>query len=181
MSKSPPLDLSAIDPPVWRVFANGQTYGPYTLGQLQAFIADKRLHPNSQVAKGDGAPILKAGDVKQLQAAFQDQKAHTLSPQAAPQSASNYVVFAKLSADHEPALVEVLNRLGTFADVMTGVYVLRSTLKLATVQKAIRMDISSETPVLIVNASTDRLAWFNLGPEADDHLQHVWDKTLSET
>jgi hypothetical protein len=29
--------------------------------------------------------------------------------------------------------------------------------------------------VLIVNASKDRLAWFNLGPESDIAVRDVWD------
>ena len=54
------LNLSEIYPPVWRVLVKGSVYGPYTLGQMQTFISDRRIGPGTQIAEGDGGAFLPA-------------------------------------------------------------------------------------------------------------------------
>ena len=54
MASIDPLDLSSIDPPIWRIMVSDVVYGPYTLGQMRAFVDEGRLLASSRVARGEG-------------------------------------------------------------------------------------------------------------------------------
>ncbi|MEM9055472.1 MAG: hypothetical protein AAGB16_09115, partial [Pseudomonadota bacterium] len=60
MTSADALDLSAIDPPIWRMLVNEVVYGPYTLGQMRSFVDENRLSETSQVAAGDGGAFMAA-------------------------------------------------------------------------------------------------------------------------
>jgi len=93
----------------------------------------------------------------------------------------NYIIIAKLSdlSDlGETNLTRCLNTLGRFGEAMPGVYVLQSTTKLSTIQKTLQTATTESDKVLVVDATANRLGWFNLGSEADIHLRSVWDKKL---
>lgn len=176
MERSASLDLSQIDPPVWRVLIADTAYGPYTLGQIQAFIAEGRIGLHSQVAEGDGAAFVSAETVTVLQPvlreALQSKQASANDSNGEPH---NFLVISKLAAgDHK--LTGVLNRLGHFGEALPGVFLLSSSVKLSAIQQALNRELDERDRVLIVDATTNRLGWFNLGPEADVHIRSIWDK-----
>ena len=65
------LNLGKVDPPVWQVMISGKVYGPYTRGQLLAFIAENRIRPRTKIAKGDGAQFIPAEEIEDLVPALQ--------------------------------------------------------------------------------------------------------------
>ena len=171
------LDLSEVDPPIWRVLIQNTAYGPYTLGQMAAFIAEGRVGLHTKVAKGDGAAFVDAETVSSLQPALREKMSSQDS--AAPEDDGephNYLVITRLSAGGNDTLMHTLNNLGSFGEAMPGVYVLRSASRLAKIQSMLRKLTGARDKVLIVDASTNRLGWFNLGPEADVHLRSIWEK-----
>ena len=177
MSSEQALDLSEMDPAEWRVLVNEVVYGPYTLGQMVGFIAEKRVGPGTQVAEGDGGAFLPAQQHHPLIAHLKE----ALRPsgqQEAVEEVSNYLIIAKLTGTGEIQLVSVLNRLGTFAEIMPGVWALRSSVKQARLRDQLNQTVTSADQVMIANASTGRLAWLNLGPEADVHIRRVWNADL---
>lgn len=177
MSSETALDLSEVDPPEWHVLVNGTVYGPYTLGQMQGFIGERRIGPGTQVAEGDGGAFLPAEQHRPLIPALKDM--HLSSTKAEPSAEpSNYLIIAKLTGTGEMQLISAINRLGKFAEIMPGVWALRSSVKQAKLRERLRQTVTSADQVMIANASTGRLAWFNLGPEADVHIRRVWDADL---
>lgn len=176
MPDTAPLNLADIDPPLWRVIVEDTAYGPYTLGQLQSFIGEGRLGPASLVAKGDGAPILEARNVPELDAKFSHHSRDRMEKTPQNEQTCNYLIVTRLSGAEEASLVQALNSLGNFGGAMPGAYVLSSTSKLAAVQKRLSEAVGTLDQVLIVNATTNRLGWFNLGPEADIHLRAIWNR-----
>lgn len=177
MSSEQALDLSEMDPAEWRVLVNEVVYGPYTLGQMVGFIAEKRVGPGTQVAEGDGGAFLPAQQHHPLKAHLKE----ALRPsgqQEAVEDVSNYLIIAKLTGTGEIQLVSVLNRLGKFAEIMPGVWALRSSVKQARLRDQLNQTVTSADQVMIANASTGRLAWLNLGPEADVHIRRVWNADL---
>ena len=104
---------------------------------------------------------------------------HLSSIEAEPSGEpSNYLIIAKLTGTGEMQLISAINRLGKFAEIMPGVWALRSSVKQAKLRERLRQTVTSADQVMIANASTGRLAWFNLGPEADVHIRRVWDAEL---
>ncbi|MEQ9315796.1 MAG: hypothetical protein RLN72_08075 [Henriciella sp.] len=75
-------------------------------------------------------------------------------------------------------LISMLNRLGKFADVMPGVWVLRSNVKQARIRERLQSTVSPRDQIMIANTTSGRLAWLNLGPEADVHIRNIWDSDI---
>lgn len=174
-----PLDLSQADMPIWHVLIQDTAYGPYTLAQLQHFIGEGRIGPQTKIAKGDGGAFADAEKIPALTRALKEKFGIA---DTAPASASepdtpahNYIVIVRLKSENR-ALIQLLNNFGKFGEAMPGIYVLRSRTRLSVIQKALSAALSARDQVLIVDATADRLGWFNLGPEADIHLRSVWDK-----
>lgn len=177
MTTETALDLSEMDPAEWRVLVSDTVYGPYTLGQMVGFIAEKRVGPGTQVAEGDGGAFLPAQQHHPLVRHLKEALRPSSQPETADE-ASNYLIIAKLSGTGETQLVSAMNRLGKFAEIMPGVWALRSSVKHARLREQLNQTITSADQVMIANASTGRLAWLNLGPEADVHIRRVWNADL---
>lgn len=169
------LNLSEIDPPVWRVLVNGSVYGPYTLGQMQSFIHERRVGPGTQIAEGNGGAFLPAARHRALVETLRAQRASAVPEEA---ETFNYLIITKLSATGDMQLISAINRLGSFAEIMPGVFALRSKMRQNKLRERIQQTVASSDQVMIANATTGRLAWLNLGPEADIHIRRVWDADL---
>lgn len=178
MSDETALNLSEIDPPQWRVLVSGTVYGPYTMGQVQGFVRERRIGANTKVAEGDGGAFRMAAEHAALTPLF-GTGAETGS--AEPGEPANYLIIARLAGTGEMQLISALNRLGRFAEVMPGVWALRSTARQARVRERLQATVAPGDQVMIANASTGRLAWLNLGPEADVHIRRIWDAEIPET
>ncbi len=175
MASDTALNLSEIDPPQWRVLVNGTVYGPYTLGQMQSFIRERRVGSRTKVADGDGGAFLAASEQDRLKSLFESAGQSEAEEEAKP---ANYLIIARLSGTGEMQLLGALNRLGKFAEVMPGVWALRSKVKQAKVRDKLQATVSSGDQVMIANTTTGRLGWLNLGPEADVHIRRIWDADI---
>ena len=163
-----------ITSPRWRVLVQGTVYGPYTLAQVQAFVGERRIGASSRLAEGDSGDFRPACEHAALRSLFETGDGREDSESGV----SNYLVIARLSGTGQMQLMGALNRLGKFAEVMPGVWALRSQAKQSRVRERLQATISAGDQVMIANASTGRLAWLNLGPEADVHIRRVWDADL---
>lgn len=173
MTAEPALDLARIDPPAWRILIGETVYGPYTLGQLQGFVAEGRIALTTKIAEGDGAPFIPAERHGALQGALRDKwKDATRQPRT--EGAHNYLIITRFSTESDTVIVQALNGLGTFGEAMPGVFILSSEARLSTLQTTLRARLGSTDQLLIVDATDNRLGWFNLGPEADVQLKSIW-------
>lgn len=155
--------------------ANGSVYGPYTLGQIQGFIAERRIGPGTHIADGDGGAFMPAGKYPLLANLFRRSETASAEPDSEP---SNYLIITKLDATGDMQFISAINRLGSFAEIMPGVFALRSRIKQNKLRERLQQTVASSDQLMIANASTGRLAWLNLGPEADIHIRRVWDAKL---
>ena len=168
MPRSKPLDLSEVDPSIWRVLVSDEVYGPYTLGQIRQFIKEGRISARSKIAEGNNARFIQASDCAKLSLAFSIPSQD--SPQAKP---ANLVVIAQL-LDDDRALVGALNQLGSFGEAMPGVFLLKSSIRLSEIHTRLSAAITEGEKIMVVDASNDRLAWLGLGSDADEHVHAVW-------
>ena len=166
------LDLAEIDPAIWRVMVKDAVYGPYTLGQMRSFVLEGRLSINSKTAGGDGGAFIKAGEQPGLTAIFREHFA-TQKTEAETRP-TNHVIIARTPGDSRNRMISVLNELGSFAEVMPGVYLINTTIRTAKLRERLGSVADDADRVLIVNADTGRLAWLGLGPEIDVHIRSVW-------
>ena len=166
------LDLSSIDPPIWRIMVEGAVYGPYTFGQLQSFAAEGRLSEASKVANGDGGAFLIARSHAELASLFQTQP-----DDAAPvenEAPSNYFLTVQTDGDGRRAVIMLLNEVGTFSELMPGSFILTSTQTIVELRAQLSTVLAERGRCVIVNARTGQLAWMGLKPDADAHAKLIW-------
>jgi len=166
------LDLSSIDPPVWRVMVNESVYGPYTLGQMQAFCEEGRLRDTSKVALGDGGAFVPAFQHDTLRALLQgDRPRNEPTPEA---QASNYLISVQTDSDGRNAVISVLNEAGRFSELMPGSFILDTVQTVVELRTQLSTVLAERGRFVIVNASTGQLAWMGLHPDADAHAKLIW-------
>lgn len=163
MPETGPLDLAELDPPVWHVLAAGKTYGPYTMGQLRGYRDEGRILPGTPVARGPGGAFRPALEVEALFGGAAD-------PDSRAGPAHNFLLVVP-----GPVSEDLLGRLGELSaclDVAPGVFVLRARRRLAELREAIAPLAGDR--MILVDASSDRLAWSGLGPQTDRALRELW-------
>lgn len=169
MSDDTPLNLGSIDPPLWRVTANDDVYGPYTLGQMRALIDEGRVISTSKVSRGPDGHIMPAVSFQELS---------SLLPEPAQTESANFVIIARTTSS-EPVTVyqqvaRVLDGFGVFAETLPGTYILNATHRLADIRAALNTAVDSSAQILIVEAPNGRLGWLGLSPELDRHIRQIW-------
>ena len=172
MSDKSALDLSSIDPPVWRIMVEDVVYGPYTFGQLQAFVTEGRLSETSKVANGDGGAFLLARAHADLMPLFQARPETPKSAQSA--ELSNYFVTVPSDGDGRRAVITFLNEIGTFSELMPGSFIVSSTQTIVELRASLSTILAERGRCVIVNARTGQLAWMGLKPDADAHAKMIW-------
>ena len=174
MAKTGTLDLAKVDPPVWRILVNDVVYGPYTLGQMRSFVDENRLSPQSKVAMGDGGAFMPASQQEELLKVFEPVVEE--EPVRAPDEPANHVIVLKSVAQSRKLMLEVLNEHGRFAEVMPGVFVVRTATKTAKLRDALLAVSDDGDRIIMVNADSGRLAWLGLGDDISGHIHAVWAK-----
>ncbi len=174
MSNGNALDLSSIDPPIWRVMVEDVVYGPYTLGQMKTFAEEGRILDTSKIASGDGGAFKSAfehTEIRNLIPAYQRQN----EPEAELASA-NYLITLQSNGDGRRAAIAVLNETGTFAELMPGCFILRAAVSIRSLREKLSTVLAERGRFVIVNASSGRLTWMGLSQDANTHAKRVWTK-----
>ena len=86
----------------------------------------------------------------------------------------NYFIAARLVAGNE-RVEKVLREAGKMTRAAGDMWVLRSRLTVQQLRNHLTMIMKPHEHFIIVNASKDRLAWFNIGVENDVNVRSVWD------
>ena len=172
MSDKNALDLSSIDPPIWRVMVDDVVYGPYTMGQMQSFAEEGRLLETSQVAQDDGGAFLLARAHPDLMSLFQ-APAHVPSAETVVEPV-NYLVTIQTDGDGRRAVIALLNALGKFSELMPGCFIVHSTTPVVELRAQLSTLLAERGRCVIVNASTGQLAWMGLTTDADTHAKLIW-------
>lgn len=165
--------IKAIASGQWWVQVRGQDYGPYTFAQLSDFVTEGRVRPTTLVSdKKDGAWV-EARRVIGLMAQ---------RPEAANDAASaaaNIIVYAEIITGGFNAFVAALEGMGTLCDLRPGVWVLRTTHSVGVIRNTLSQTLEHGDRFVVIDASRDRIAWFNLGPEVDVRLARVWNAPVA--
>ena len=167
-----PLDLSAIDPPIWRIMVEDAVYGPYTLGQMKAFSEEGRLSDISMVATEDGSAFKPAFQYPELRSFIPGLTEHeTPEPEIDP---ANYLITVQADGEGRRAVISVLNECGRFAELMPGSFILHAPDRLVEIREKLSTVLAERGRFIIVNASTGQLAWMGLRDDAGAHAKIVW-------
>ena len=160
----------------WYVKVDGRVYGPYTAAQMRAFVGEGRVAAHSTVSEDREQGWRSAGDVPQFKA-WLDEARHEPGKRRTPQSegrSANFVVIADLAEENRAGFEAALSDFGDAERITGGVWLMRGAASAADLRNELSHLLGRDDKLLVVDASRDRTAWFNLGRESDQRIRELW-------
>jgi hypothetical protein len=191
----------------WTISVAGRSYGPYTAAQMQAFAAEGRLAPQSLVARGDENQFRTASEDATLAALFRPA---TPAPASSPAPArpaqfftaegnediqsfgrqeedapaghrTHFIIVADMKSRSISGLEEEIFNLGPALPLMPQAWLLSSDLAINQIRQTLVQKLGKLDMLFIADATHDKAAWFNFGPEQDSRIRRIWQKTPDTT
>ncbi|MBY0565429.1 MAG: DUF4339 domain-containing protein [Hyphomonadaceae bacterium] len=166
MSEAPAASNGAAR---WWVQVRGQPYGPYTLEQMARFFAEGRVRQTSFVRDRENGEWAEAYRMPALRGLRQPSFAKDAAGDAA-----NILVHAELGSGAYPNVMATLEALGFVCELSSTLWLVRTRRSASTIRNAMSQLLKPGDRFVVVDATRDRLAWFNLGPEVDVRIAQVW-------
>jgi hypothetical protein len=162
----------------WFVKVEGRVYGPYTPQQMRAFVGEGRIAAHSQVSPERDGIWAQACDVEEFRdwldaSSQQPRPEKRVTPGARP---ANFVVIAEVQPDHIGEFRNALTAYGDLEQVTGHVWLLRGPTTAAILRNELSHILGRDDRLLVIDASHDRAAWFNLGREADQNIRELWSR-----
>ena len=176
----------------WTISVNGQNYGPYTAAQMQSFVGVGRLAPRSLVCGADESAFHVAEDDPILSAFFRPvaiarpARFFTAEGNEEPAASfgredddtqagqrSHFVIVADMKSRSISGLEEEIFNLGPAVPVLPQAWLLASELSISQIRQTLVQKLGKLDMLFIADASHDKAAWFNFGPEADSRIRRI--------
>ncbi|MEO0962708.1 MAG: hypothetical protein AAFY01_09830 [Pseudomonadota bacterium] len=187
----------------WVLQVSGRIYGPYTGHALRDYVREGRVVANSMLARtGQPAgeedwipaaqdPVLSqlfsAADAELLQVR---QEIDTPSPAGgSPQgfgskktqtdrrnqpTSFNIVVITDVKSRSSGPLENAVMSLGPAYKISANVWVVHTPSGAPEVVNLLTQHLGGSDRLFVVDATRNRTAWFNMGPETDAKIRQVW-------
>ncbi len=165
----------------WWVKTNDKVYGPYTRAQMGRFIVEGRIAATTMISAKPDGDWNEARHCKAFRAALHEERTTfhvNKTERRAEAEQANILVWTDMISGASRRVEQELRNLGPVVEIAAGVYMLRTRKTAGMVRNAVSQTMERGDKVLVVDASRDRLAWFNLGPETDVHIREVWNAQL---
>jgi hypothetical protein len=168
---------------IWRINVSGQVYGPYSGHQIKAFATEGRVAPHSIVQSGQQGPWITAIDdpvlgqlfvVKRLPVAKPAEDRPVKSTVNVEPVSGNFIVVAEIRARSSVGFETALHKLGSYYRLNALVWVVHTERTAGEIRNELTQHLGRTDSLFIADASRNKTAWFNLGPEADAKIRQVW-------
>lgn len=165
----------------WWVQVRGQAYGPYTFEQLSGFVTEGRVRPSTPVSEKPENGWTEARRVSGLMP--QTRAEVTFGKPVAANSdanveAANIFVFAEIRSGAWMRFMAALEAMGAICEMAPGLWLIRTRFSAGVIRNTLSQTLERGDKFVVMDATRDRLAWYNLGPEVDVRLGHVWNGPL---
>jgi len=163
----------------WHVKIGDQEYGPYPRSRLIDFLKEGRVTAATFLRCGSDADYHRADHHPQLRWNFNAPRKRKfgdpkLEPGETEVPVCNYFIAARLTGGNE-RFEKVLRDCGKMSRAAGDMWVLRSKQTVQQLRNQLTLIMKPHESFVLVNASKDRLAWFNIGVENDIAVRGVWD------
>ncbi len=188
----------------WTISVSGRSYGPYTEAQMQAFVAEGRLAPQSLVARADENQYRAASEDAVLAALFRPASAAPAQPAKPAQfftaegnediqsfsrqeedapagHRTHFIIVADMKSRSISGLEEEIFNLGPAIPIMPQAWLLASDMAINAIRQLLVQKLGKLDMLFIADATHDKAAWFNFGPEQDSRIRRIWQKTPDMT
>ncbi|HVY84871.1 MAG TPA: DUF4339 domain-containing protein [Caulobacterales bacterium] len=159
----------------WWVQVRGHAYGPYTLDQMTRFVEEGRVRPATRISDQPSKGWIEARRVDALMAPLRAASGHE---DAQAIDVANVFVHAEIITGAWGAFMAALESMGPICELTPGLWLLRTRLSVGVVRNTLSQTLEKGDRFVVVDATRDRLAWFNLGPGIDVAIGHVWNAPL---
>jgi hypothetical protein len=178
----------------WTICVSGQNYGPYTATQMQAFVGEGRLAPRSLVSRADENQFRAAGEDPILGAFFRPAEPARTTPfftaegnedqasfgrseeDATPGQRAHFIIVADMKSRSISGLEEEIFNLGPAFPIMPQAWLLASDKTINAIRQTLVQKLGKLDMLFVGDATHDKAAWFNFGPEADARIRRIWYK-----
>jgi hypothetical protein len=181
-------DAPASSEPVWYVQAQGRVWGPYAESRIAAFVGEGRVAAGTLLASSPDGPFGAAGSQPALRRLFAAEEANpelalaqtprsVLATQAmeTPAGAARpLLVFATLTTLDADAFEAALAMHGPYERARAGLWLVRARLGPAALRNALSRRLRGADTLLVVEASLEQAAWFNLDGAEERRLRALW-------
>lgn len=173
----------------WTISVAGQVYGPYSTEQMRVFAAEGRLARRSLVAVAGETDFRRAVEQPELAPIFQPSMARSEGAiaQALPREPkefgraeagggerSHLLIVADLKSSSLAKLEEEIATFGQSIAILPQAWLLTSNASVNTVRNQLVQQLGKLDMLFVADASNDKAAWFNFGPEADARIRRLW-------
>ena len=179
----------------WIVSVSDRAYGPYTTEQMEGFASEGRLAASSLVARAGETSFRPAGEEAQFSALFQPSKmasvTRTESQQADEPVAqkfgrsevdgksgerARFVIITDMKSRSIQGVEEEIHKMGSAYSLLPQVWLLMSELSVNSIRNLLTPQLGKLDMLFVLDATHDKAAWFNFGPEADTRIRKLWIK-----
>ena len=185
-------------PASWIVSVAGRAYGPYTDAQMQAFASEGRLAPQSLVARNGETHFRPAADEPALATLFglarrtAPEPAATVTPIKPAETPSAFghkdedeksgerahiIVIADMKSRSIDGLEEEIFKIGPAFAFLPQAWLLSTEMSVNAIRNQLVQQLGKLDVLFVVDATRDKAAWFNFGPEADTRIRRNWART----
>ncbi len=187
----------------WTISVAGRAYGPYTAAQMQSFAAEGRLAPQSLVARGSENQYRAASEDPALAALFRPAAAAPAQPpsrqfftaegneeipafgrseeDAPTTQRAHFLIVADMKSRSISGLEEEIFNLGPAVPLTPQAWLLTSDTTINAIRQALVQKLGKLDMLFVADATNDKAAWFNFGPEVDSRIRRIWQKTPETT
>ena len=158
----------------WWVQVRGRAFGPYTIEQMAHFMTEGRVRPNTMVSANGKDKWTEARRIMALRGL------RTPTPANDVEEAANVFVHAEILSGSFMGFVAALESMGRICDLAPGLWLLRTSHSAGVVRNTLSQTLERGDRFVVIDATRDRLAWFNLGPETDVRISQVWNGPVPE-
>lgn len=161
----------------WAMKIGRSVYGPYTQKEMESLASQGLLAPHSRIAKHGSTNWNRASADPVIGEIFgrrYHQDAKDQVPTAETQ-ATNFALFLEIASDSNIDLFQAIRNLGPSSRISRSCWLVKSERTAGAIRNALVPLMANADSLLVIDTSKSKLAWFNLGPEADSKIRKVWD------
>jgi len=185
----------------WNITVGGRSYGPYSLEDMQRFVADGRLAAHSQVSRTGDEKVCAARNDAELAALFSEAKGNagptptatgrfftakradedSTSPvfgrsteDAQTSERGRFLIIADMKSRSISGLEEEILNLGPAYSLLPQIWLLVSDKSINAIRNALLQKLGKIDTLFVVDATRNKATWFNFGPEAEARIRRVW-------
>ena len=165
----------------WYMKVGGSVMGPYGQNKIKAMAAQGLLSPHSLVALSTSSDWAPASDdpiigklFKPRENQFDFTATEALFETRVEDTEANFILFVDIKSDSTGQFMQAMGRLGSYHKVSSNCWLMNCKGTVGKIRNAIVPVLGRLDSFVVVDASREKIAWFNLGPEADAKIHKVW-------